>query len=49
MSVVVLQLRLRTEVFLRKVIPWWLAPLVYVGLGVLSIIFIPLTHSTEHV
>ncbi|WIA41031.1 hypothetical protein OEZ86_004669 [Tetradesmus obliquus] len=34
--------RLRTEVFLRETIPWWLAPLGYGGLAVLSIIFIPM-------
>lgn len=37
-----LQRRLRTEVFLRETIPWWLAPLGYGGLAVLSIIFIPM-------
>uniref|UniRef100_A0A383W0U8 Uncharacterized protein n=1 Tax=Tetradesmus obliquus TaxID=3088 RepID=A0A383W0U8_TETOB len=36
--------RLRTEVFLREVIPWWLAPVGYGGLGVLSTIFIPLIY-----
>jgi hypothetical protein len=39
-----LQRRLRTEVFLREVIPWWLAPLGYGGLGVLSTIFIPMIY-----
>jgi hypothetical protein len=37
-----MQRRLRTEVFLREVIPWWLAPAGYGGLALLSIIFIPM-------
>jgi hypothetical protein len=36
------QRRLRSEVFLREVIPWWLAPVGYGGLAILSIIFIPM-------
>jgi len=34
--------RLRSTVFLREVIPWWLAPVGYGGLAVLSTIFIPM-------
>ena len=36
------QKRLRTAVFLGEVIPWWLAPVGYGGLAVLSTIFIPM-------
>eukprot|EP00878_Enallax_costatus_P040504 GHUV01046796.1.p1 GENE.GHUV01046796.1~~GHUV01046796.1.p1 ORF type:complete len:185 (-),score=2.07 GHUV01046796.1:1-555(-) len=39
-----MQRRLRTEVFLRETIPWWLAPLGYGGLAILSIIFIPMVY-----
>lgn len=39
------QRRLRQEVFLREVIPWWLAPVGYGGLAVLSIIFIPMVYT----
>ena len=38
------QRRLRTEVFLRETIPWWLAPLGYGGLAILSVIFIPMVY-----
>lgn len=31
--------------FLREVIPWWLAPIGYGGLAILSIIFIPMVYS----
>jgi hypothetical protein len=40
-----LQRRLRQEVFLREVIPWWLAPIGYGGLAILSTIFIPMVYS----
>lgn len=39
------QRRLRSEVFLREVIPWWLAPVGYGGLAILSIIFIPMVYT----
>lgn len=44
-SLAVLQRRLRQEVFLREVIPWWLAPVGYGGLAILSIIFIPMVYT----
>lgn len=31
--------------FLREVIPWWLAPIGYGGLAILSIIFIPMVYT----
>eukprot|EP00878_Enallax_costatus_P027358 GHUV01029438.1.p1 GENE.GHUV01029438.1~~GHUV01029438.1.p1 ORF type:complete len:402 (+),score=44.57 GHUV01029438.1:959-2164(+) len=35
---------LRTEVFLRETIPWWMAPAGYGSLAVLSTIFIPMIY-----
>jgi hypothetical protein len=39
------QRRLRQEVFLREVIPWWLAPVGYGGLAIISTIFIPMVYT----
>lgn len=39
------QRRLRTRVFLSDTIPWWLAPVGYGGLAVLSTIFIPMIYT----
>lgn len=46
-STQLLQKRLRTAVFLREVIPWWLAPVGYGGLAVLSTIFIPMVRAAD--
>ena len=39
-----MQRHLRTEVFLRETIPWWIAPAGYGSLAILSIIFIPMIY-----
>jgi hypothetical protein len=40
-----LQRRLRTRVFLGETIPWWLAPVGYGGLAIVSTIFIPMLYT----
>ncbi|GBF88235.1 metal-nicotianamine transporter-like protein [Raphidocelis subcapitata] len=37
--------RLRTALFLRETIPWWMGPTGYVTLAVLSTIFIPMVYT----
>lgn len=39
------QRRLRTAVFMREVIPWWLVPLGYGGLAILATVFLPMIYK----